>query len=113
MNLYGTIHSFLPGVLALDVENNREIVTSGNLDRMVNDGHECHLFHVDEIRALLVACGLNDVELHADGWLIPNSSVEIPDGDTAVWQFLFEAELRASRESPGAGTHIIAWGRVP
>jgi hypothetical protein len=113
MNLYGTLHSFLPGVLAITVENNREIVASGDLDRAVNDGHECHLFNIEEIRALLLDSGVTDFELHANGWLIPNSGVEIPESDPVVWQFLFEAELRASRESPGAGTHIIAWGRLP
>ncbi len=113
MNLFGTIHSFLPEVLAIPVETNREIMASGNLDRIVNEGHECHLFRIDELKALLTACRLNDIEFHANGWLIPNSGVEVPEDDSPVWQLLFETERQASQESPGAGTHIIAWARVP
>jgi len=113
MNLHGSMHAFLPGVLAVELARNRQIVASGDLGRDINESrHECHMFRVDELRALLVAHGLRDVELHASGWLTPASGVEIAEGD-AAWPFLFEAELAASRESPGAGTHIIAWARVP
>ena len=113
MNLFGTIHGFLPGVLAVALDDNRQIVANGNLDRKVNDGHECHMFRVDEIRGLLVSCGLNDLEFYANGWLIPNTGVQISESDSELWEFLFETELKASRESPGAGTHIIAFGRAP
>jgi SAM-dependent methyltransferase len=113
MSLFGTIHRFLPGVLPLPVETNRQIFSSGDLPRDVNDGHECHLFRVEELRTLLRDAGLEELELHASGWLIPNGEVEIPDPDTAAWRMLLEAETRASAEVPGAGTHLIAWGRAP
>ena len=45
--------------------------------------------------------------------MIPNDDIEAPEVGTEAWNMLFEAELQASAESPGAGTHIIAWGRVP
>jgi hypothetical protein len=112
MNLHGTIHSSLPSVLATAVENNREIMATGDLNRAIN-GHECHLFRIDEIQELLESCGLTEVELHANGWLVPINGIESLEEHSEIWQFLFEAELRASRESPGAGTHVIAWSRVP
>ncbi len=113
MSLHGTLHSFLSGVIAIAVEDNRKVLATGNLDRAINDGHECHLFRPDELRSLLEVGGLREIELHANGWLVPNGGVGIPEGDPAVSQFLLEAELEASRDCPGAGTHIIAWGRVP
>jgi len=113
MNLFGTLHRFLPSVLLLPIEVNRQILRSGDLTRDVNDGHECHLFRVDELRTLLRDAGLEDVELHAAGWLIPNGDVEVPEPGTEAWTMLLETELKASAESPGAGTHLIAWGKAP
>ena len=112
MNLLGTIHTFLPAVLTIPVSTNQEILKSGDLTRTVNEGHECHMFRVSELSQLLTDSGLEAIELHASGWLIYGNDVEIPEPHTDAWRYLFEAELEASRESPGAGTHIIAWGVV-
>jgi SAM-dependent methyltransferase len=111
MSLYGTMHRFLPGVLVIPPAKNRQILASGDLDRDTNERHECHMFRVAEIRELLVGSGLKDVELYASGWLTTDS-VNLPEVDSDEWRFLLEAEVEASRESPGAGTHIIAWCRV-
>ena len=62
-------------------------------------------------RALLTDAGLVDVELSASGFLV--EGLEIPEIGSAEWEWLLEAELAASVESPGAGTHIIAWAKVP
>lgn len=113
MNLFGTIHSFLPGVLDTDTATNEELLRSGDLRRSVKSGHECHLFRVSELRELLTSSGLRDVELFATGWVVPDNTIAIPERDSDAWRFLFDAELEASQESPGAGTHILAWGRVP
>jgi SAM-dependent methyltransferase len=115
MSLNGALHHHLRGVMALPLELNREIVASGDLPREVS-GHECHMFRVDELAALLTDAGLVDVELAASGFLLP---LEVPEGlhlpevGSDEWHWLLEAELAASVESPGAGTHIIAWARVP
>jgi hypothetical protein len=112
MNLFGSMHTFLPGVLELPPAANRAILSTGDLKRDENHGHECHLFRVDEIRDLLADAGLLDVELHANGWIVPDDKASVPEVGSDAWNVLLEAELAASRESPGAGTHIIAWGRV-
>src|SRR5438067_1098663 len=105
------MHCFLPEVLELPAAANRVVVATGNLTRDVNSGHECHMFRVDELRSLLLIAGLADVELHTLGWLTTGKE-NIPEAGSDEWRLLFEAELEASRESPGAGTHIIALGRV-
>jgi SAM-dependent methyltransferase len=116
MSLHGALHHHLRGVLALPLELNRRIVASGDLPREVS-GHECHMFRVDELAELLTDAGLVDVELSASGFLIPLEvaieGLDLPEIGSAEWEWLLEAELAASVESPGAGTHIIAWARVP
>jgi len=115
MSLHGALHHHLRGVLALPLESNRRIVASGDLPREVS-GHECHMFRVDELAALLTNAGLVDLELSASGFivpLVPFEGLDLPEVGSAEWEWLLEAELAASAESPGAGTHIIAWARVP
>jgi SAM-dependent methyltransferase len=110
-NLMGSIHRWLPHVLSFPPGWNRTIVDTGNQGRHVN-GHEIHLFRPAELRELLTDAGLVDIELHAPGWL---SSLHeaIPLPGTPEWEQLVELELNASAECPGAGTHILAWARVP
>jgi SAM-dependent methyltransferase len=112
MSLYGTVHRFLPGILPFPVEVNEEILRTGDLSRAVNDGHECHLYRVEELRDLLSGAGLDEIELHASGWLVPNGEFDFPEVGSEAWHMLLDAELRASAETPGAGTHIIAWARA-
>ena len=52
-------------------------------------------------------------ELSASGFLISVEGLSLPEVGSAEWEWLLEAELAASVESPGAGTHIIAWAKVP
>ena len=112
MSLHGALHHHLRGVLAVPLELNRRIVSSGDLPREVS-GHECHMFRVDELAALLADAGLIDIELSASGFLLPLEGLDLPEIGSAEWKWLLEAEWAASIESPGAGTHIIAWARVP
>jgi len=115
MSLHGALHHHLRGVLALPLELNRRIVASGDLPREIS-GHECHMFRVDELSALLSDAGFVDAELSASGFLVPlevPEGLDLPEIGSAEWEWLLEAELAASIESPGAGTHIIAWARVP
>jgi SAM-dependent methyltransferase len=112
MSLHGSLHHHLRGVLAVPLEMNRRIVASGDLPREVS-GNECHMFRVDELASLLTNAGLVDVELSASGFLISVAGLELPEVGSAEWEWLVEAELAASVESPGAGTHIIAWAKFP
>lgn len=112
MSLHGSLHNLLRSALAVPLETNRHIVASGDLPREVS-GHECHMFRVDELEAMLADAGLVDVELSASGFLIPLEELDLPEIGSAEWEWLLEADLAASVESPGAGTHIIAWAKVP
>jgi SAM-dependent methyltransferase len=112
MSLYGSLHHHLRGVLAVPLEMNRRIVASGDLPREVS-GNECHMFCVDELATLLTDAGFVDVELSASGFLVPAGGLDLPEIGSAEWEWLVDAELAACAESPGAGTHIIAWAKVP
>lgn len=113
MNLFGAIHQFLPGVLGIDAAVNDRIVAGGPLTRDVNEGHECRLFQLEEFRGLLNSAGLEQVDIQAPGWLTAAHAVELPPEGSSQWRFLLNAELRASRESPAAGTHLVGFARVP
>jgi SAM-dependent methyltransferase len=112
MSLHGALHHHLRGVLAIPLEMNRRIVASGDLPREIS-GNECHMFRIDELAVLFADAGLVDIELSASGFLVPLEGLDLPEVGSAEWEWLLEAELAASRESPGAGTHIIAWAKVP
>ncbi len=110
MSLFGAMHNFLPGVIA-DLDTTREVLASGNLTRASNRGHECHLFRLDELKALLDGAGLHDAELRAPAWI---SAVwtddQLPEPGSEAWRMLVDAEIQAGLENPTAGTHIIVWG---
>ena len=86
------------------------MLRTGDLSRNVDDGHECHMYRLDELLTLRQESGLRDIELSASGWLVPNGECELPEAGSDEWEMLMAAELQASAEAPGAGTHIIAWG---
>jgi len=113
MNLFGAIHQFLPGVLGTDATVNDQIVASGGLMRGPNEGHECQLYRPEELRCLLSSAGLEQIDIQAPGWLTAVHDVELPPEGSPQWRFLLNAELSASRESPAAGTHLVAFARVP
>lgn len=113
MNLFGSLHRFFAAVIAVPADINRRVIATGDLPRNVNQGHECHMFRVEEFGALLSEAGFRDIEMFATGWLVPNDEVEAPDPGTDEWSMLFDAELKSSAESPGAGTHILAFARAP
>jgi hypothetical protein len=71
------------------------------------------MFRVDELASLLSDAGLVDVELSASGFLISMQRLDLPEIGSAEWEWLLEAELAASVESPAAGIHIIAWAKAP
>ena len=113
MNQLGSLHQFLPGVLQGDASENEHVLRSGDLSRAANGGHECKLYRLDELRALLKSAGLEDLDIQAPGWLTSVHHLELPSKGSAQWRFLLEAELAASRESPAAGSHLVAMARTP
>lgn len=113
MSLLGSCHRILPRVLQ-DLPNTRAAFRTGDLARADNQGHECHLFRLDEFREILDGAGLEEIDVSSPGWLSlvwPDDS--LPEVGTDEWNFLLEAEIDAGRSCPGAGTHMIAWGTKP
>jgi len=113
MNLFGTIHEYLPGVMRGDALANARWLQDGVLLRELNDGHECKLYRESELRELLRTAGFEDVRIEAPGWLAGVHKLELPESGSPQWRYLLAAELAASREVPAAGTHLVAFARKP
>ena len=119
MSLWGTVHQYLPGVLAIDPEANRAILDSGDLtpERVGTDQHYCHMFHAAELRSFLESAGLEITDISASNCLATNWTemlAQVPEDDP-IWAHLIEMEIEAGSK-PGCldmGTHLIALCRVP
>lgn len=119
MSLWGSVHQYLGGVLDLEIEINRKIVSSGDLlPETVGEGrHYCHMFRPEELRSLLTKAGLEIERVSASDCLAVGWSErlgEIEEGSD-LWDHLIEMELEACRDpgSVGMGSHIIAVCRRP
>jgi len=119
MSLWGTVHQYLPGVLAIDSDANRGILDSGDLtpEHVGTDQHYCHMFRAHEFRSFLESEGLHILAISASNCLATNWTemlAEISEDDP-MWTHLIEMEIEACRE-PGCldmGTHLIALCRAP
>ncbi len=119
MSLWGSVHQYLRGVLAIDPEANRSIVASGDLSpETIGPGrHYTHMYRSTELQRLLERGGWDVVTMSASdclsvGWV--DLLEDLPESDP-TWAHLIEMELEASRE-PGCqdmGTHLIAVCRKP
>lgn len=113
MNLMGTIHEYLPGVLRGDAATNQTWLQDGVLRREINEGHECKLYRERELADLVERAGFEQVRVEAPGWLTGVHKLDLPSPGTPEWDYLLAAELVASREVPGAGTHLVVFGEKP
>ena len=116
MSLWGTAHQFLPGILDIEVEANREILTTGNLTPKTvgSDRHYTHLYRAEEFRNLLESAGLTIDMISASNCLSTTWTEQLADlpQEGEAWQHLLEMEIDACRQ-PGCldmGTHLIARG---
>lgn len=119
MSLWGAVHQYLPGVLDVEIQSNRQIIATGNLiPETVGAGrHYTHMFRSSELRQTLESGGLEILALSASNCLSTNwieLLATLPEsGDR--WQHLIEMEIEACQE-PGCldmGTHMIAVCRKP
>jgi hypothetical protein len=118
MSLWGAIHHFLPGVLDVPLDVNREIIVSGDLsrDRPEVSTHFCHMYRASELRSLLEGAGVVIEVLSASDCLSAtwDELLEPIEKDDTSWRHLLEMEIEACRE-PGCidmGTHLIAVCRI-
>jgi SAM-dependent methyltransferase len=114
MSLWGTIHEFFPSVLDVPVQQNAEIIKTGDLhpDIYENVKHRCHLFTAFELNNILQANNLIVDLISASNCLSAAWGDRLNDilKDPDRWSELLRMELEASR-SPGCldlGTHLIA-----
>ena len=119
MSLWGGVRHFLPGVLEVLPDVNRQIISSGDLsrDRPEVSTHFCHMYRASELRSLLEDFGVTIEVLSASDCLSANweELLEPLQKDETIWQHLLEMEIEACRE-PGCvdmGTHLIAVCRKP
>lgn len=117
MSLWGTAHRYLRSVLDGEPARTRAMVGSGDLTPDTSPGstHHCHMFRARELRAVLEAHRLDDVELRASSALSTGASAELVATDSPAWPVLLELERAACAEAGylDAGTHLIATARRP
>jgi SAM-dependent methyltransferase len=117
MSLWGSVHQYLEDVLSVDIEANRRILETGDLvpETAGSGRHYCHMFRLDELRALLLNAGLTIDLLSASDCLSVGSAALLAtlDEDDPAWGHLMEMELEACRDPgcTGMGSHIIAVAR--
>jgi len=119
MNLWGSLHHFLPWALEVAPDINREIIASGDLEpnKVADSHHFCHMFRATEFQDFLEKSSVIIEVLSASDCLSATwgEHLKTIQEDKENWQYLLEMELEACRE-PGCldmGTHLIAVCRKP
>ncbi len=114
MSLWGSVHQYLPGVLAVETQVNRRILSTGHLipETAGPNRHYTHMYRSDELRTIIEQGNLEIVSMSASNCLATNwisVLAELPE-DSEKWQHLLEMEIEACQESGclDLGTHIIA-----
>ena len=114
MSLWGTLHSFLGGVLGLPPEVNDKVIASGDLvpETYDNEGHYMHMFRAEELRGWLTQNGVQVLAMSSANSLSTTWSERLAEvrQDETAWAKLLEWEVEASAElgALDMGTHIIA-----
>jgi SAM-dependent methyltransferase len=118
MSMLGSLRRFLRGVLDVGrtygPERNDEIVSTGDLPRDINEGHECHMYRWSELAALLAPHG-RIVGASASNFLSAQHDELFDAASDAEREQILRWELDLCRE-PGvleAGTHILAAIELP
>ncbi len=118
MGLWGTVHEFLPGVMAVDRRANRRIVATGDLTpELVPASQRCHMFRAAELRECLERAGASVEAVSASNCLSTCWNERLPEwaAEPDLWGELLAMEVEACRESGclDVGSHIIAVCRRP
>jgi len=114
MSLWGSVHQFLPDVMRVPIEENAEIIGTGDLhpDTYGACQHQNHMFRASELRMLLEQHGATVLAMSASNCLSAAWGDRLTEArqDPAHWQELLDYEIQACQE-PGCldlGTHLIA-----
>jgi ubiquinone/menaquinone biosynthesis C-methylase UbiE len=113
MSLWGSFHRFFGAVMELPVENNWQIVRTGNLTPETDptSQHFCHMYRADELRRLIEFGGFRVIKMSASNSLSTTHDetlISIRE-DPGLWNALLELELEASASAGylEAGTHLL------
>ena len=120
MSLWGTVHRYLDGVLALPTAINQKITESGDISPTTfptRQDNFMHLFRATELRQWLEQAGVEVVQLSASNCLslLWEQKLEQIKLDREKWHELLRMEIEACADEGGLnmGTHIIAVARKP
>ena len=114
MSLWGSIRKLLPRTLESSVEDNTNLVTTGDLcpQNLQGATQRCHLFRATELAELLENYKTKVIAMSASNCLSADWGAKLLEvrQNATKWNKLLKMELEASRE-PGCldlGTHLIA-----
>lgn len=114
MSTWGSVHTYLTGVLDIDPETNRLITEKGDLHESIYpfSNHFCHMYRSKELKRLLEQHDLQVLDMSASHCLssLWGDQLNETRQDEVKWAELTRMEIEASRE-PGCldmGTHLIA-----
>lgn len=118
MSLWGTVHGFLDGVLAISPETNQKITITGDITPATfpeRRNNFMHLFRANELLGWLEEAGLTLMDKSASHCLSLTWHEKLKEvrNDPEKWQELLRMELEASAD-PGClnlGTHMLAVAR--
>ncbi|MDJ0688680.1 MAG: methyltransferase domain-containing protein [Xenococcaceae cyanobacterium MO_188.B32] len=120
MSIWGTVHRYLDGVLALPSAINQKITESGDISPTTFPARQdnfMHLFRATELRQWLEQTGVKVVQLSASNCLslLWDRQLEKIKQDREKWNELLRMEIEACADegSLNMGTHIIAVARKP
>jgi ubiquinone/menaquinone biosynthesis C-methylase UbiE len=114
MSLWGTVHSALESVLAVDQIENEQIIESGDLhpETYSNPNQRVHMFKAEELRDFLEQFPLQVECISACNSLTAGygNRLEPLEKEESKWSYLLSKELESSREAGclDIGSHMIA-----
>ena len=120
MSMWGTVHRYLDGVLALPPAINQKITESGDISPTTFPTRQndfMHLFRATELRQWLEQAGVRVLKLSASNCLsrLWEQKLEQIKHDREKWNELLRMEIEACADEGclNMGTHIIAVARKP
>ena len=114
MSLWGSIRKLLPRTLESSIEDNANLVITGDLcpQNLQGATHHCHLFKAKELSELLEKNNTKVLAMSASNCLSADWGERLLEvrQNATKWHKLLKMELEASKQ-PGCldlGTHLIA-----
>ncbi len=117
MSIWGTVHSALESVMAVDLKENDQIIESGDLhpETYSTPNQRVHMFRSSELKEFLGKYPIEIECISASNSISAGygTRLEPLEKQEAKWKYLLEKEILASREEGclDTGSHMIAVAR--